>query len=72
MTTIIAIAAFVAVALVGWCLAEGKYKVISYDANDEERAVLAQQRQQLEKNGFSEMNIKDVIKLIATTGYKAV
>lgn len=72
MTTLIGIAAIVALALVGWCIAEAKGKAFCYHNNEEEQAVLAQQRKQLEQNGFTELNISDVIKLIATTGYKAV
>jgi hypothetical protein len=72
MTTIIAIAAFVAVALVGWCIAEAKGKYVAYSNNEEEQAVLDQNRRQLEQNGYDELNIKDVIRTIATTGYSAV
>jgi len=72
MTTIIAIAAFIAVALVGWFLAEAKGKFVTYKNNAQEDAVLEQNRRDLEKNGYDEKNIKDVIKTIATTGYSAV
>lgn len=72
MTTIIAIVTFVAIALVGWCIAEGKAKFVTYNNNEEELAVLEQNRQQLAQNGYTELNIKDVIRTIATTGYSAV
>jgi len=72
MTTIIAIAVFVALALVGWCVAEAKGKFVSYQNNEQEDNVLRQNRQQLEKNGYQELSIKDVIRTIATTGYSAV
>ncbi len=72
MTTIIAIAAFVAVALVGWFIAEGKGKFVTYSNNEQEDAVLAQNRCQLEEKGYTELNISDVIRTIATTGYSAV
>jgi chorismate mutase len=72
MTTIIAIAAFIAVALVGWFIAETKGKIVNYDNNEQEQAVLDQNRRNLEQNGFNELNIKDVIRTIATTGYSAV
>ena len=72
MTTIIAIAAFIAVALVGWFLAEAKGKFVTYKNNAQEDAVLEQNRRDLEKNGYDEKNIKDVIETIATTGYSAV
>ena len=72
MTTIIAILAFIAVALVGWFIAESKGKFVTYNNNEQEDAVLEQNRCQLEKDGYSEKNIKDVIETIATTGYSAV
>ena len=72
MTTIIAIVAFVVVALVGWFIAEAKGKYVTYKNNDQEEAVLEQNRCQLEENGYDEKNIKDVIRTIATTGYSAV
>ena len=72
MTTIIAIAAFIAVALIGWFIAETKGKIVNYDNNEQEQAVLDQNRRNLEQNGFNELNIKDVIRTIATTGYSAV
>ena len=72
MTTIIAIAALSALALVGWFIAEAKGKFVTYKNNAQEDAVLEQNRRDLEKNGYDEKNIKDVIKTIATTGYSAV
>ena len=72
MNTIIGIIAFVVVALVGWAIAELKGKTMGYNHDELEKEVLNQQRQALEKNGFSELNIKDVIRTISTTGYSAV
>ena len=72
MTTIIAIAAFIIVALVGWCIAEAKGKFVTYDNNEQEQAVLNQNKCSLEQNGYNELNIKDVMRTIATTGYSAI
>ena len=72
MTTIIAIAAFIIVALVGWFIAEAKGKFVNYENNEQEKAVIDQNRRSLVQNGFSELSIKDVIRTIATTGYSAV
>ena len=72
MTTIIAIAAFIAVALMGWFLAEAKGKFVTSKNNEQEDAVLKQNRCQLEQKGYDELNIKDVMRTIATTGYSAV
>ena len=72
MNILIAIVAFVIVALVGWFIAETKGKYFTYNNNDQEDAVLQQNRCNLEQNGYTELNIKDVIRTIATTGYSAV
>jgi len=72
MTTIIAILVFVIAALVGWLFAEVKGKMITYNNNEQEQAVLDENYRQLKKNGYNELNIKDVIRTIATTGYSAV
>ena len=72
MTTIIGIVVLVAVALIGWAIAEMKDNVFQYSNNEEEQAVLDKNQQQLEQNGYEELNIKDVIRTIATTGYSAV
>ena len=72
MNILIAIVAFVIVALVGWFIAEAKGKYVTYNNNDQEDAVLQQNRCNLEQNGYTELNIKDVIRTLATTGYSAV
>ena len=56
----------------GWFIAEAKGKFVNYKNNDQEDAVLKQNRCQLEQNGYDELNIKDVMRTIATTGYSAV
>ena len=68
--TIIALVVFFAAALVGWTLAELKGKTCNYEKNDDEEAVDQQLAEQLHKNGFVELTIKDVIKSISTKGFK--
>lgn len=72
MTIVIAFLAFIAIALVGWFIAESKANYDNYSNNEQEIAVLEQNQRQLEQNGYTELNIKDVIRTIATTGYSAV
>lgn len=72
MTVITAILILLVVALIGWAIAEGKGKTLNYVNNEEEEAVLKQREEQLQQNGYTELNIKDVIRTIATTGYSAV
>ncbi|MBR6182746.1 MAG: hypothetical protein IKQ77_16255 [Prevotella sp.] len=68
--TIISLAIFFAAALMGWALAELKGNSCNYEKNDEEEAVDQQLAEQLHKNGFTELTIKDVIKSISTKGFK--
>ena len=56
MNILIAIVAFVIVALVGWFIAEAKGKYVTYNNNDQEDAVLQQNRCNLEQNGYTELN----------------
>lgn len=72
MTTIIAIAAFIIAAIVGWAIAECKANYVTYTNNEQEDTVLRRQREELERNGYKELNIRDVVRTIATTGYSAV
>ena len=71
MTVILSIVALVVIALIGWGIAEAKSKM-NYVNNDDEQAVLQRNEEQLRQNGYTELNIKDVIRTIATTGYSAV
>ena len=72
MTIFLGLLAFVALALVGWAIAEGKNKVMDYHNNDEEQEALDSTLEAQHKADFAELNIKDVIRTIATTGYSAV
>jgi hypothetical protein len=72
MSIFVALLVFVAVALAGWLIAECKGKFVTYQNNDQEEAVLEQNRKQLEENGYQELDINDVKRTIATTGYSAV
>ncbi len=71
-TAILGIVALVVLALVGWAIAEAKYKTISYERNAEEEAAEAHAAQLLHENGYTELGIKDVIKTISTKGFSAV
>lgn len=70
---ILAILAFVSIALFGWVIAEMKGKVCNYNATEEEKESETQAKKALLKDGYwHEMNIKDVIKTISTKGFDAV
>lgn len=67
MTTISVLAAFVAVAIVGWAVAELKGRACNYHQNEEEADALAKYQH---ADGYEEMNIRDVIRIISTKGFK--
>jgi Na+-translocating ferredoxin:NAD+ oxidoreductase RnfG subunit len=70
---ILAILAFVSIALFGWVIAEVKGNVCNYNATEEEKEAEANAKKNLLKDGYwHEMNIKDVIKTISTKGFDAV
>ncbi len=70
LNALFGLAAFVAVALVGWAIAELKGRVCGYEQNEDEKRVDEQLADALHKNGFSEMDINDVVRNISTKGFK--
>ena len=71
-TAVIGIVALIAIALVGWAIAEAKYKYFQYERNEEEAAVEKKTAEALKQNGYTELGINDVIKTISTKGFSAV
>lgn len=72
MEALIVFAVIVAVALIGWAIAEIKGKVCAY--NNDEAELEAQQRvlDGQKDSGYTEMGISDVVKNISTKGFDAV
>ena len=71
MTVLITIAVLICIALIGWGIAEIKGDHCVYKHSEEEAAVEQQVAENIEKNGFNELGIKDVIATISTKGFKA-
>ena len=72
MEALLGLIALIVVALVGWAIAEFKYKAFTFtrSAKDiEEEEELEEQRR---ADGFKEMNIRDIMRKNSTTGYNAV
>ena len=72
METLLGLIALIVVALVGWAIAEFKYKAFTFtrSAKDiEEEEELEEQRR---ADGFKEMNIRDIMRKNSTNGYNAV
>ena len=72
LNALLGLAAFVAVALIGWAIAELKGKTCNYEKNEDEKRVDEQQADALHKNGFTEMDINDVVRNISTKGFDAI
>ena len=70
LNALLGLAIFVAVALVGWAIAELKGNTCNYEKNEDEKRVDEQLADALHKNGFTEMDINDVIRNISTKGFK--
>ena len=72
MEALLGLIALIVVALVGWAIAEFKYKAFTFtrSAKDiEEEEELEEQRR---ADGFKEMNIRDIMRKTSTHGYNAV
>ena len=65
---LIGLVALMVIALIGWGVAELKAKSCNYEQNQME--IDKRLADQLHKNGFVELGIKDVIKNISTKGFK--
>ena len=72
MEALLGLIALIVVALVGWAIAEFKYKAFTftrYAKDIEEEEELEEQRR---ADGFKEMNIRDIMRKNSTNGYNAV
>ena len=72
MEALLGLIALIVIALVGWAIAELKYKAFTFtrSAKDiEEEEELEEQRR---ADGFKEMNIRDIMRKNSTNGYNAV
>ena len=72
MNALIRFIALVVVALIGWAIAEFKYKAFTFtrSAKDVEEEELLESEHRAE--GFKEMNIRDIMRKNSTNGYNAV
>ena len=72
MNALIGLIALVVVALVGWAIAEFKYKAFTFTRSEKD----IEEEKELEElklaDGFKEMNIRDIMRKNSTNGYNAV
>ncbi len=72
MNALFGFVALIVVAIIGWAIAEFKYKTFTFTRSEkdiEEEEELDEQRR---ADGFKEMNIRDIMRKNSTNGYNAV
>lgn len=71
MNALFGFVALIVVAIIGWAIAEFKYKTFTFTRSEKdiEEEELEEQRR---ADGFKEMNIRDIMRKNSTNGYNAV
>ena len=57
------------VALVGWAIAEFKYKAFTFTRSEKDIEEEAELEEQRRADGFKEMNIRDIMRKNSTNGF---
>ncbi len=70
MNALVGLFALIVVALVGWAIAEFKYKTFTFTRS--EKDIEEELEEQKRAEGFKEMNIRDIMRKNSTNGYNAV
>ena len=72
MNALIGLIALVVVALVGWAIAEFKYKAFTFTRSEKDIEEEIELEELKRADGFKEMNIRDIMRKNSTNGYNAV
>lgn len=72
MNALIGLIALVVVALVGWAIAEFKYKAFTFTRSEKDIEEGKELEEMKRADGFKEMNIRDIMRKNSTNGYNAV
>ena len=72
MNALIGFIALIVVALVGWAIAEFKYKAFTFTRSEKDIEEEHELEEHQRANGFKEMNIRDIMRNNSTKGYNAV
>ena len=72
MEALLGLIALIVVALVGWAIAEFKYKAFTFTRSAKEIEEEEELEEQRRADGFKEMNIRDIMRKNSTNGYNAV
>ncbi|MDD6167550.1 hypothetical protein ACTQ43_02495 [Segatella copri] len=72
MNAVVGLFALIVVALVGWAIAEFKYKAFTFTRSEKDIEEEEELEEQKRAEGFKEMNIRDIMRKNSTNGYNAV
>ena len=72
MNALIGLIALVVVALIGWAIAEFKYKAFTFTRSEKDIEEEKELEEMKRADGFKEMNIRDIMRKNSTNGYNAV
>lgn len=72
MNALIGLIALVVVALVGWAIAEFRYKAFTFTRSEKDIEEEKELEELKRADGFKEMNIRDIMRKNSTNGYNAV
>ena len=72
MNALIGLIALVVVALVGWAIAEFKYKAFTFTRSEKDIEEEKELEEMKRADGFKEMNIREIMRKNSTNGYNAV
>jgi ABC-type siderophore export system fused ATPase/permease subunit len=72
MNALIGFIALIVVAVIGWAIAEFKYKTFTFTRSAKDIEEEEELEEQKRAEGFKEMNIHDIMRKNSTNGYNAV
>ena len=72
MNALFGFVALIVVAIIGWAIAEFKYKTFTFTRSEKDIKEEEELEEQRRADGFKEMNIRDIMRKNSTNGYNAV
>ena len=72
MNALFGFVALIVVAIIGWAIAEVKYKTFTFTRSEKDIEEEEELEEQRRADGFKEMNIRDIMRKNSTNGYNAV
>ena len=72
MNALFGFVALIVVAIIGWAIAEFKYKTFTFTRSEKDIEEEEELEEQRRADGFKEMNIRDIMRKNSTNGDNAV